>query len=238
MDIEVESITLGVGNLIVVNNVSLRIPSGRAIALLGPNGAGKTTFCKGLIGTIKPISGHIRVNGNDVTSLPTHARTEMGFTYVPERGGVLEKFTIEENLMVGAVRKKARDKLDENLELAYNIFPWLKSRKKEKVSNLSGGQRQILSLMRALMNEPGFLILDEPSQGLSPANVKIIYHIISSVFIKEKRIPIFIAEQIPTYLIDIVEQTHLMSSGRIIATISDELIENQEYVWELLTGGE
>jgi branched-chain amino acid transport system ATP-binding protein len=237
MEISVEDITLRVAGSIVINGVDLKIPDGSVVALFGPNGAGKTTFCKGLLGILKPITGCIRVNGYDITTLPTYKRVEMGFTYVPERAGILERLKIEENLMVGAVRKKARDKLYENLELAYNIFPWLKLRRKEKASVLSGGQRQILSLMRALMNEPEFLILDEPSQGVSFANIKIIYETISSIFVKEKKISVLVTEQLPTYLRDIADRVHLLSAGRIITTISSEQLEDTESIWKLLASG-
>jgi len=138
---------------------------------------------------------------------------------------------------VGSRRKKAKDKLYDNLELVYNIFPWLKGRRKERVSVLSGGERQILSLMRALMNEPEFLILDEPSQALSFANTKIIYNVIRSVFVGEKRISIFISEQTPVHLRDIADEVNLLSSGRIIATISNEQLVDQEHIWKLLTTG-
>jgi branched-chain amino acid transport system ATP-binding protein len=237
MEIAVEGFKLQVASSIIVNGIDLKIPNGSIIALLGPNGAGKTTFCKGLLGILKPISGRILANGYDITTLPTYKRVEMGFTYVPERAGILERLNIEENLKVGAVRKKARDKLYENLELVYNIFPWLKVRRKEKASVLSGGQRQMLSLMRALMNEPEFLILDEPSQGVSFANIKIIYETISSIFIQEKKISVIITEQLPTYLRDIADKVHLLSAGRIITTISREQLEDHESIWKLLVSG-
>jgi branched-chain amino acid transport system ATP-binding protein len=237
MEIAVEGFKLQVASSIIINGIDLKIPNGSIIALLGPNGAGKTTFCKGLLGILKPISGRILANGYDITTLPTYKRVEMGFTYVPERAGILERLNIEENLKVGAVRKKARDKLYENLELVYNIFPWLKVRRKEKASVLSGGQRQMLSLMRALMNEPEFLILDEPSQGVSFANIKIIYETISSIFIQEKKISVIITEQLPTYLRDIADKVHLLSAGRIITTISREQLEDHESIWKLLVSG-
>jgi branched-chain amino acid transport system ATP-binding protein len=237
MEIAVEGFKLQVASSIIINGIDLKIPNGSIIALLGPNGAGKTTFCKGLLGILKPISGRILANGYDITTLPTYKRVEMGFTCVPERAGILERLNIEENLKVGAVRKKARDKLYENLELVYNIFPWLKVRRKEKASVLSGGQRQMLSLMRALMNEPEFLILDEPSQGVSFANIKIIYETISSIFIQEKKISVIITEQLPTYLRDIADKVHLLSAGRIITTISREQLEDHESIWKLLVSG-
>jgi branched-chain amino acid transport system ATP-binding protein len=237
MEIAVEGFKLQVASSIIINGIDLKIPNGSIIALLGPNGAGKTTFCKGLLGILKPISGRILANGYDITTLPTYKRVEMGFTYVPERAGILERLNIEENLKVGAVRKKARDKLYENLELVYNIFPWLKVRRKEKASVLSGGQRQMLSLMRALMNEPEFLILDEPSQGVSFANIKIIYETISSIFIQEKKISVIITEQLPTYLRDIADKVHLLSAGRIITNISREQLEDHESIWKLLVSG-
>jgi branched-chain amino acid transport system ATP-binding protein len=237
MEIAVEGFKLQVASSIIINGIDLKIPNGSIIALLGPNGAGKTTFCKGLLGILKPISGRILANGYDITTLPTYKRVEMGFTYVPERAGILERLNIEENLKVGAVRKKARDKLYENLELVYNIFPWLKVRRKEKASVLSGGQRQMLSLMRALMNEPEFLILDEPSQGVYFANIKIIYETISSIFIQEKKISVIITEQLPTYLRDIADKVHLLSAGRIITTISREQLEDHESIWKLLVSG-
>jgi len=238
MKINVVSLKLSINNLMILRDITLSIQPKEGVAFLGPNGVGKTTLCKGIMGLVRPFSGQIFVDDFEITGLSVRERFLKGFAYVPERAGIFNNLTIEENLKMGAIRREGKNKLEDNLELIYARFPWLKERRKMKAGNLSGGQRQILALMRAIMNEPEFLILDEPSQGVSAANIKVIYKTISSI-VNEKRISFLITEQSPFYLkeIEALNKIYILSSGHISTILDASQTIKYESLWDLIALG-
>ena len=175
MLLEVDQLTVGYGKTQVLNSVSFELEEGQALAILGANGAGKSTLMLTLAGILRPWGGSIRLDGNDITQTPAETRAALGIVLVPEGRGIFSTLSIEENLLIGAtgLRRRhgtveARRRKAEALDRVYSMFPVLGERKRDRGSNLSGGQQQMLAIGRALAAEPRVLLMDEPCLGLAP----------------------------------------------------------------------
>lgn len=171
--LEVADLVAGYGEVEILHGVSLRLGQGEVVTVIGPNGAGKSTLIKAIVGLVRPRAGRVRFLGEDVTGLAPERLVARGIAYVPQADNVFPSLTVQENLEMGAYLLKGR--LRERLERAYQLFPDLAARPHERAGRLSGGQRQMLALARALMVEPVVLLLDEPSAGLSPKMVELVF---------------------------------------------------------------
>jgi len=169
--LEVSGVTVHYSAVRALDRVSIQVPAGAVVAVLGANGAGKTTLLRSVSGLVRPDDGTVRLEGRDVTRLGADAVARLGVAHVPEGRGVVEELTVEENLRLGALCgaqvRRARAALSE----AYDLFGALATRRRQPAVNLSGGERQMLSIARALLAQPRVLLLDEPSLGLAPALV-------------------------------------------------------------------
>lgn len=165
--LEVDHLFAGYGDTEILHDVSVRVEGGEITTIIGPNGAGKSTLLKALMGYLIPRQGTVRFQGDDVTSLPAHQRVLKGLAFVPQLDNVFPSLTVAENLRMGGYTL-TRDQLRSRSELQYQRFPRLAERKHQRVRTMSGGERQMLALARALMTEPQLLLLDEPSAALSP----------------------------------------------------------------------
>jgi branched-chain amino acid transport system ATP-binding protein len=172
LELDVSGLDAGYGAVRALRNVSVRVGDGETVVLLGTNGNGKSTLMKCIMGLVRPTAGSIRltIDGatHDVTTLPTEAIVGLGVSLVPEGRRLFPKLTVEENLMLGAYRPGARDAIARNLDFAFAAFPVLAERRRQLAGTMSGGQQQMLAIARALMSAPRFLLVDEPSVGLSP----------------------------------------------------------------------
>ncbi|MCI4456453.1 MAG: ABC transporter ATP-binding protein [Desulfurococcaceae archaeon] len=211
--LETYNINAGYGEIQVLWDVSLKIEKGEIIALLGPNGAGKTTLTKVLIGLLKPYSGVIKFNGIDITNTPPYERVKIGISLVPEGRQIFPYMTVLENLYAGMYSLKKMDK--EAIEHVFEIFPRLKERVNQKAGSLSGGEQQMLAIARALVTKPKVLILDEPSQGLAPKIVGIIFDVLKKLR-DEENISILLIEQYIYDALSLSDRTYIMRNGRIV----------------------
>ena len=167
-----------VKDLNILQGVDLVVSDGEIVSIIGPNGAGKSTLLKAIMGLIKVSAGRFYINGIEKTNLSTHKIVMEGIGYVPQVANVFPSLTIEENLEIGSWSIKNKQ---EALKKTFSDFPMLSDRKKDKAGNLSGGQRQILALARALITSPNLLLLDEPSAGLSPVAINEVFSSIKEI---------------------------------------------------------
>ena len=212
--LQISNIDVGYGDLPVLWDVSLEVDQGSVVAMVGPNGAGKTTTLKTVMGLLRPTKGSISFMGQDITKTPTHKIVNMGLCLVPEWRGTFSTLTVLENLELGAFPKAARPKKAESMKRVFEIFPILAERQSQKAGTLSGGQRQMLAIGRALMLQPKLLILDEPSLGLAPLIVDDIFEVIKQI--STEGISILIVEQNVNLALEIAEYGYVIETGRIV----------------------
>jgi len=219
-----------VKGLNILNGVDLVLNSGEIVSIIGPNGAGKSTLLKAIVGIIKINAGRFYLNGLDKTNTPTYKIIHEGLGYVPQVNNVFPSLSLQENLEMGN-RKKMNKK---NFDAVYELFPILKERSNEKAGNLSGGQRQMLALGRALISKPEILLLDEPSAGLSPSAVDEVFE--SIVEINNSGVSILIVEQNARRSLEISNRGYVLDQGRnAYSGLGKELL-NDEKVIELYLG--
>jgi branched-chain amino acid transport system ATP-binding protein len=203
-----------VENIRVLKEVSFSVGKGKSLGMLGPNGSGKTTLCKSIMGVVKPTKGYILFGKKEITKLPPHERGKIGISMVPERIGIFPKSSVEDNLIIGAVSRLAQDNVKDMLEFIYEKIPILKEKRSLPAECLSGGQRQMLSLGRALMNKPKLLILDEPSQGLSALYIKKLRDLLQQIK-KEMSLTLIVAEQSPIHIKDLCDEFLVLVAGQV-----------------------
>ncbi len=208
--------------------VSLQIGEGELVALVGPNGAGKTSTLKVISGLLKPIAGNVLLDGRSLVKEPAHRIVELGISQVPEGGRVFTGLTVLENLELGAFGAKARKAKDESLRWVYGIFPRLEERKKQRAGTLSGGERQMLAIGRALMSKPRLLLLDEPSFGLAPLLVEQIFQMITEI--NRQGVTVLLVEQNVRAALELTNRAYVIENGRIVGEGSGEALLSFESV--------
>ncbi len=194
--------------------ISLTVDEGEIVALIGPNGAGKTTTLRIISGLHRPESGEIRFLGQSISKLPPNKIVELGLSQVPETGKIFTAMSVFENLELGAFVKKARKDIAQSLERVFEIFPKLAERKDQRAGTLSGGERQMLAIGRALMSEPRLLMLDEPSFGLAPILVEHMFETIARI--NKQGIAILLVEQNVQASLELAHRAYLLENGRIV----------------------
>ena len=224
--LEVSGLCAGYGRLQVLWDINLTVREGEIVAIIGPNGAGKTTLLKTIAGIVKPIKGTIKFNGMEIKNTTLWEIIRRGLVYVPDGTGVLTNMTVYENLVLGAFVKKDSSYIKDRLNFIYDVFPVLAERKTQPASTLSGGEKQMLVLARALMSNPKLLLLDEPSTGLSPIVVSKIYEIINQLVNLE--FSIVLVEQDVMSALKVANRAYLMEAGRVRAEgESEELLQSE-----------
>ena len=217
----------------VVREVEFQFKCGEAIGLLGPNGSGKTTLFYTIIGLIKPDSGSIILDGEDISGLTTQDRVRAGMGFVPQNQNIFTSMTVEENLEMGAFIRK--DDFSETLEQVFELFPILKDKRRQAAGELSGGQRQQVAVGRALMTQPKILMLDEPTAGVSPIVMDELFDRIIEV--SRTGIPILMVEQNARQALGIADTGYVMVQGRNAYTGSGkELLADPEVRKSFLGG--
>ena len=177
--LEVTGITGGYGKVPIVHGVSMRAQSGHVVTIVGPNGAGKSTFLKVIAGVLGASEGSVKVEGNEIVNLPANKVARLGLAYVPQEANVFPSLTIRENLEMGGFI--LQHDLTQRIHHLYELFPDLKTAQHKKAGNLSGGQRNMLAMARALMLDPKVLLLDEPTAGLSPIYTDVVWQKVNAI---------------------------------------------------------
>jgi branched-chain amino acid transport system ATP-binding protein len=214
-ELELRNVNAGYGEFRVLFDLNIHVDKGEIIALVGPNGAGKTTTLRTIMGMTTLYSGDVLFQGKSIVKMPTFKRVELGITMVPEGRRVFKTLTVLENLIAGAYTKKAREKIDDSLELVFNLFPRLKERKFQKAGTLSGGEAQMLAIARALMSLPSVLLLDEPSLGLAPKLVLTIFDTVKKLR-EETNTTILLVEQHVKHSLEIADRGYVIELGKIV----------------------
>lgn len=195
-------------------DISLTVGEGEIIALIGPNGAGKTTTLRIISGLHRAVSGDIHFMGQSINKASPHKIVELGLSQVPETGKIFTAMSVLENLELGAFVKKARKDRVQSLERVFEIFPRLAERKDQQAGTLSGGERQMLAIGRALMSEPRMLMLDEPSFGLAPILVEHMFETIAKI--NQQGVAILLVEQNVQAALELAHRAYLLENGRIV----------------------
>ena len=214
----VAGLSVRYGKVEALHNVSISVRRGQIVSVIGPNGAGKSTLLNAVMGAL-PQTGHaageVRYHDADVSDLPVEARVTQGLCLVPEKRELFSTMTVEDNLVLGGYRRKRageRNFLDQ-LEPVFTLFPRLKERRRQAAGTLSGGERQMLALGRALMGKPDLLMLDEPSLGLAPLIVREIFHVISAL--RQTGVAILLIEQNARAALQISDYGYVLETGEV-----------------------
>ena len=213
--LEVRGLCVAYGKVEAVHQAALRLEQGRIVTVIGPNGAGKTTLLAALMGML-PARGSIRYAGEEVMRLEAEQRVSRGLCLVPERRELFAAMTVEDNLVLGAFhRYRKRDTtITGDFEQVYRLFPRLQERRKQLAGTLSGGERQMLALGRALMSRPRLLMLDEPSLGLAPLIVRDIFRVIAGL--RETGVSILLVEQNARAALQVADYGYVLETGEIV----------------------
>jgi branched-chain amino acid transport system ATP-binding protein len=224
--IDLKSVSAGYGELQILYDVSIIVQQGEIVALVGANGAGKSTLIKTITGLLTISSGEINFDNVSIKNVKPHTVIRHGISLAPEGRRLFPYMTVLENLEVGAYIEKSEKTVQKNLEWVFSIFPKLRERKKQLAGTFSGGEQQMLTIGRALMCRPKFLILDEPSLGLAPMIVNEVFDIIQ-LLLKEA-VTIFLVEQNVRRCLEIANRAYVLENGRIVMSGNSlELLENE-----------
>lgn len=231
--LKTEAITAGYTEVDILHDVGIRLKSGEIVSIIGPNGAGKSTLLKTIFGILKPRKGSITLKEEDITGLKPDKIVRKGISYVPQVENVFPSMTIQENLEMGAFIRN--DDYSKRLDEVYDLFPVLRERKKQKVGHLSGGQRQMVAMGRALMLDPQVLLLDEPSAGLAPILVSDIFEKILQI--NTTGVAIIIVEQNAREALKMAHHGYVLAMGRNVLDDKGEALLANEEVGHLYLGG-
>jgi branched-chain amino acid transport system ATP-binding protein len=211
--LEVKGLNVLRGKMQVLWDVSIEIKKGEIVALIGANGAGKTTLLSTIAGLLKPSSGSILFNDKEINGLLPYNVVDLGISFVPEDRKLFSHMTVHENLLMGAYSSRGKAAKKEILKIIFQLFPVLKERKNQLAVTLSGGEQRMLAIARGLMSNPELLILDEPSQGLSPKLTIEIFKAVEEL--RKHGLSILLAEQNVYYALKVANEAYVMETGRI-----------------------
>ena len=211
--LEIESLTAGYGGVPVLRDINVKLATGEIIGLLGANNAGKTTLINSLSGTVKPMSGRVLFQGEDITRLTPRQRVERGIVQVPEGRLVFPDMSIRENLLLGGINSRARPNRRQQMDKVLELFPRLRERLSQSAGSLSGGEQQMLAIGRGLMGEARVLMLDEPSLGLSPLFVQYIFEIIDRLH--SEGLTILLVEQNLNLTLRHAQRCYVLERGQV-----------------------
>lgn len=227
--IEVTKVNSGYGKMQVLYEVSLHVNKGEIVCLLGSNGAGKTTTIKTILGMVKASSGSIKLFGEDITRVKTADIIKKGVGIAPEGRGLFPKMTVLENLQMGTIFEKDEKVIEDRIKYAFKLFPRLEERKKQVAGTLSGGEQGMLAIGRALMSEPKFLILDEPSLGLAPILIEMVFNAIKLIS-KELMTTILLSEQNAMKAFSVADRGYVLEKGQVIFEGTSEELADSEVI--------
>ncbi|MCX8170960.1 MAG: ABC transporter ATP-binding protein [Candidatus Bathyarchaeota archaeon] len=212
--LELNNVSSGYGKMIVLEKIDMHVDSGEIVSLLGPNGAGKTTLLNTIFGLADVFEGEIKFNGVNIRGRSPDRIAAMGIGYSPQQQNIFPNFTVEENLMLGAYLRKDRE-IKKDMEEIFEIFPEIERRRRNLAKTLSGGERQMLAVARALMLKPKLLLCDEPTAGLAPKAASLLAKKIREI--RERGTTIIMVEQNAKIALSISDRTYVLAGGRIVA---------------------
>lgn len=226
--LKVDNIEVYYGMIKALKGVSFEVNKGEIVALIGANGAGKTTILHTVSGLIKPKTGNIVYNGDDITKIPAHKIVTMGMAHVPEGRRIFSQLSVLDNIKLGAYTRKDKAEIEKTLKYVYERFPRLEERKNQIAGTLSGGEQQMLAMGRALMSKPDFILMDEPSMGLSPLLVSEIFEIIKAI--NENGTTVLLVEQNAKKALSIADRAYVLETGSIVLSGDAKDLMNDESV--------
>lgn len=232
--LEIQNLVAGYGNIEVLHDISLTIHRGEIVTLVGANGAGKTTTLRSIMGQTDIRAGHIRFNGDEITGWKAHRVAKRGIAFIPQERSIFPTLTVYENLEMGAYLLPA-DEFAASLEAIYSRFPPLKERQRQRAGTLSGGERRMLAIARGLIAHPTLMLIDEPSLGLAPKVVEMVFEHVQNI--NKEGTTIFLVEQNARRALAIAHRAYVMELGHIrYEGTGQELLEDEQ-VQRLYLGG-
>lgn len=234
MLLKIEDLHTNYGAIHALKGISLEVNEGEIVCLIGSNGAGKTTLVNSIVGIVKSSSGTITFDGKDITHVPAHAMTKAGIGISPEGREVFPELTVEENLRIGAFIVKDQNQIKESYERVYALFPRLKERTTQLAGTLSGGEQQMLAVGRALMSNPKMILLDEPSLGLAPNFVEMIFSMIKEI--NKQGVTVLLIEQNANMALQVSQRAYVLENGLVSMSGNASDIANDPMVKKAYLG--
>jgi branched-chain amino acid transport system ATP-binding protein len=234
--LEVENIHTYYGNIHALKGVSLTVDNGEIVTLIGGNGAGKSTTLRTITGIMKPREGHVRLEGEDLAPYKGHEIVYKGIAMVPEGRRIFARLTVAENLDMGAYSRNNKQEIAQDLERVYSLFPRLRERRTQLAGTLSGGEQQMLATGRALMARPRLLLMDEPSMGLAPVLVELIFDTIKRI--NEEGTTVLLVEQNALMALTIADRAYVLQTGEIVLHDVAEKLQTNEMIQKAYLGME
>jgi branched-chain amino acid transport system ATP-binding protein len=235
--LEVENIHTYYGNIHALKGISLTAEKGEIVTLIGSNGAGKTTTLRTITGILSRAQGRIRLDGEDLSAYKAHEVVYKGVSMVPEGRGIFARMTVSENLDMGAYSRKDAREIESNIERVFTLFPRLKERRTQVAGTLSGGEQQMLATGRALMSKPRLLLMDEPSMGLAPVLVEVIFDTIQQIN-QQEGTTILLVEQNALMALSIAHRGYVLQTGQIVLSDTAENLKKDPTVQKAYLGME
>lgn len=227
MILELNDVNVHYGNIHALKGISLNVEEGEIVTLIGSNGAGKSSTLNGIVGLVRKSGGSIRFMGEDITNKSPHEIIRMGIGYSPEGRDICPRLTVKENLDIGFFTRRDPAEKRKNLEFVYSLFPLLLERNSQLAGTLSGGEQQMLAIGRALMSSPRLLMLDEPSLGLAPSLVKLIFRLICQI--RDAGVTVLLIEQNANMALKNSNRGYVLETGKVLLQgSSGELLQNDD----------
>ncbi len=234
--LDVENVHTYYGNIHALKGISVKIDKGEIVTLIGGNGAGKTTTLCTIAGLLKPREGSVTLDGQDLLKFKAHEIVYKGISMVPEGRGIFARLTVIENLEMGAYSLNSKQELEKNMERVFALFPRLKERRTQVAGTLSGGEQQMLATGRALMASPTILLMDEPSMGLAPVLVELIFETIQQI--NKTGTTILLVEQNALMALSIANRGYVLQTGEIVISDTAENLKKNPTVQKAYLGME
>ena len=233
--LRVENLAVNYGMINAVRGVNFEVNQGEIVSLIGANGAGKSTILRTISGLIKPASGTLTYEGQNITKTNSQKIVQLGISHVPEGRHVFKGLSVRENLEMGAFLRKDRANIEEDIQAVYDRFPVLGERQKQDASTLSGGEQQMLAMGRALMSKPKLLLLDEPSMGLAPIFIQEIFNIIQQI--QAQGTTVLLIEQNAKMALSIASRGYVLETGKIVLSGTGQELLESDAVQKAYLGG-
>lgn len=234
--LELDNIHTYYGNIHALKGISITVDKGEIVTLIGANGAGKSTTLLTITGLLKPREGTVKLDGENLAAYKAHDLVYKGIAMVPEGRGIFARLSVTENLDMGAYSRTSKAEFDKSVERVFSLFPRLKERRHQVAGTLSGGEQQMLATGRALMAHPSILLMDEPSMGLAPVLVELIFDTIQQI--NKEGVTILLVEQNALMALSVANRGYVLQSGTIVLQESAEALKKDPTVQKAYLGME